>query len=63
MANTFYLQVLASDHVFYKGRVETLVIPAPDGEELRVENGPPGIEAGTGGEETARAGEEKPAPK
>ena len=36
---------------------------APDGEELRVENGPPGIEAGTGGEETARAGEEKPAPK
>ena len=33
MANTFYLQVLASDHVFYKGRVETLVIPAPDGEE------------------------------
>ena len=33
MTNTFYLNILASDHVFYKGRVETLVLPVPDGQE------------------------------
>ena len=51
MANTFYLQVLASDHVFYKGRVETLVIPAPDGEEAL------GREAGGDRPETGRGGQ------
>lgn len=30
--NSFYMHILASDHVFYKGRAETLVLPTDDGE-------------------------------
>ena len=29
---TFWLKVIASDHVFYKGNCEALVVPAHDGE-------------------------------
>lgn len=32
-ANTFFLQVVASDKVFYKGRCQKLVIPLADGEK------------------------------
>lgn len=32
-ANTFFLQVVASDKVFYKGRCQRLVIPLADGEK------------------------------
>lgn len=31
MANTFYLEILASDHKFYAGESEELVFPAIDG--------------------------------
>jgi F-type H+-transporting ATPase subunit epsilon len=31
--NTFFLQVLASDKVFYKGSCQELVIPLADGEK------------------------------
>ena len=30
--STFWLKVIASDHVFYKGNCEALVVPAYDGE-------------------------------
>lgn len=30
--NTFYMNILASDHVFYKGRVQTMILPTHDGE-------------------------------
>ncbi len=29
---TFWLKVIASDHVFYNGNCESLVVPAHDGE-------------------------------
>ena len=29
---TFWLKVIASDHVFYNGNCEALVVPAHDGE-------------------------------
>lgn len=32
MANTFYLEIIASDHPFYKGDCEILVFPGLDGE-------------------------------
>lgn len=32
-ANTFFLQVVASDKVFYKGQCQKLVIPLADGEK------------------------------
>ena len=28
----FYMRVLASDHVFYQGRVEAVTLPGDDGE-------------------------------
>lgn len=31
MANTFYLEIIASDHKFYAGECEELVFPAIDG--------------------------------
>lgn len=30
---TFFLQVLASDKIFYKGQCQKLIIPLPDGEK------------------------------
>ena len=30
--STFWLKVIASDHVFYDGSCEALVVPAHDGE-------------------------------
>jgi F-type H+-transporting ATPase subunit epsilon len=32
MANTFQLDIIASDHVFYKGECEMLIFPGLDGE-------------------------------
>lgn len=33
MTNTFWLQIIASNRVFYKGQCKSLTIPAPDGEK------------------------------
>ena len=30
--STFWLKIVASDHIFYNGNCETLVVPAHDGE-------------------------------
>ena len=32
MNSSFYMNILASDHVFYKGRAETVILPTHDGE-------------------------------
>ena len=32
MNSSFYMNILASDHVFYKGRAETVILPVHDGE-------------------------------
>jgi F-type H+-transporting ATPase subunit epsilon len=32
MSSSFYVSILASDHVFYQGRAETVVLPTHDGE-------------------------------
>ncbi|NCB91765.1 MAG: ATP synthase F1 subunit epsilon [Clostridia bacterium] len=32
MNSSFYVSILASDHVFYKGRAETIIFPTYDGE-------------------------------
>ena len=32
MGNTFYLEVIASDKKFYKGKTRSLTVPVPDGE-------------------------------
>ena len=31
MNKTFYLKIIASDGVFFEGRVRQIIIPAPDG--------------------------------
>ena len=30
--STFWLKIVASDHIFYNGNCETLLVPAHDGE-------------------------------
>lgn len=32
MNSSFYMNILASDHVFYKGHAETVILPVHDGE-------------------------------
>jgi F-type H+-transporting ATPase subunit epsilon len=50
MANTFQLDIIASDHVFYKGECEMLIFPGLDGEHGIMANHEPLVTCLSAGE-------------